>query len=154
MSQLTLSQFLNKYGTDTKTNFDLLHHAKELNIKPFRVVMINELKKLKKILSKKGYVASKPVYIICNYQTTEQKGSHWTALYKNLEKVYFFDSYGVQPDLEILRFLEEGVYSSFKIQPDNTKMCGSLCLYLLYKLSKGFNFYDIVLEMATAPFLE
>ncbi len=57
------------------SNFDLLHHAKELNIKPFYCVMTNELKKLKRILDK-----NKTVYIICNYQTTNDSGTHWCAL--------------------------------------------------------------------------
>jgi hypothetical protein len=137
---LTITEFLDRYGVDTTTNFDLLHHAKELNIKPFRVVMTNELKKLKKILAK-------TVYVICNYQTTNEEGTHWCAIYRNHGNNYFFDSYGIQPDLEVLDFLEEGVHSTFKIQPIGSRMCGTLCLYLLYKLSKGYNFYDTVLDM-------
>ncbi len=147
MTTMNIKQFLDQYGTDTKSNFDLLHHAKELNIKPFRVVMTNELKKLKKILDKKGNGVARTVYIICNYQTTNDSGTHWTALYSNQGKNYFFDSYGIQPDSEVLDLLGEGVHSTFRIQPYGSKMCGSLCLYLLYKLSKGYNFYDTVLEM-------
>jgi hypothetical protein len=45
---LTIQEFLNKYGTDSTSNFDLMRWAKELNIKPFKVLMRNELKSLRK----------------------------------------------------------------------------------------------------------
>ena len=135
---MNLKQFLDIYGLDTSTNFDLLKWAKELKIHNFKVLMKNELYKLKK---------TKKNFIICNYQTTKEGGTHWTALYKNKDKVYYFDSYGLQPDFEVLNFLDKGVYSTFKIQKDNARYCGQLCLYVLYKLSKGYDFYDIVLEL-------
>jgi hypothetical protein len=138
---MNITEFLDRYGVDTTTNFQLLHYAKELNIKPFRVVMTNELKKLKKILDKKV-----TVYVICNYQTTSEGGTHWCALYRNQGNNYFFDSYGIQPDLEVLDFLGEGVSSTFRIQPVGSRMCGTLSLFTLYRLSKGYNFYDTVLE--------
>ncbi len=45
---LSIKEFLDRYGEDTTTNFQLLHYAKELGIKPFKVIMRNELYKLKK----------------------------------------------------------------------------------------------------------
>jgi hypothetical protein len=130
---LTIQEFLNKYGTDSTSNFDLMRWAKELNIKPFKVLMRNELKRSRKTL-REGY-------IICNYQTTEDGGTHWVCFTPS----FYFDSYGIQPFPEVKSFLKNGaVYSTFRIQPDSSKMCGQLCLYVLYKLSKGNDFYDTI----------
>ncbi len=44
-------------------------------------------------------------------------------------------------------FIEHGTYSTFLIQPENTKICGQLCLYIPFKLNNGEDFYNVVLEM-------
>jgi hypothetical protein len=51
---MCIKQFLEKYGTDTTTNFQLLRWAKELGIKPFKILIRNELYKLQK--TKKVYI--------------------------------------------------------------------------------------------------
>src|SRR5829696_6867596 len=136
---MSLKVFLNKYGEDSTSNFQLLKYAKDLGIKPFKVVMRNELYKLKK---------TKKNYIIANYQTTNEKGVHWVALYRNSNsKSFYFDSYGIVPFQEAEEFLGNGVYSTFKIQPTGSKMCGQLALFFFFSLSKGRDFFDIVLEM-------
>ncbi len=68
-------------------------------------------------------------------------------MYKGKDISSYFDSYGIQPLPAAIDFLEEGVYNTFKIQPDDSKMCGILCLYVLYSLHNGKSFYDTVLEM-------
>jgi len=139
---LSIKEFLDRYGEDTTSNFQLLHYAKELGIKPFKVIMRNELYKLKK---------TKKNYIICNYHTTEEPGIHWVAIYKDTNKDlgYYFNSYGKQPFKEAIDFLnvKNRFYSSFKIQSDGMKLCGQLSLYVLYRLSKGYDFFDIILDL-------
>ncbi len=83
---LTLPEFLEKYGVDTTTNFQLLHWAKrELDIKIFYYVKQNEIKTLKSL-------NKRPLYIIANYQTTVENGSHHIALYKSYKDSFFFYS--------------------------------------------------------------
>jgi hypothetical protein len=74
---------------------------------------------------------------------------HWISFFRDKDVSYYFDSYGIIPFREAVNFLDtkERYYSSFQIQQPNTKLCGELSLYVLYKLSKGFDFFDIVLEM-------
>ena len=36
---------------------------------------------------------------------SKEQGVHWSALYINKDKTYFFDSYGLVPIQEILDFL-------------------------------------------------
>jgi hypothetical protein len=146
MASLPLQQFLDKYGTDTTSNFQLLSWSKDLGIPKLYCIMRNELKKLEKLKTK-----TKPLYIICNYQTSDESGIHWVALYKDKSKdlSYYFDSYGIQPFKEAIDFLDtkDRYYSSFQIQKLGTKICGSLCLYVLYKLSQDEDFFDIVLKL-------
>ncbi len=140
---LSISQFLDRYGTDTTTNFQLIQYAKELGIKPFKVIMRNELKKLKKLQEKN----KEKYFIICNYQTTKESGTHWTGIYKDKDKSFYIDSYGLQPFHEAIDFMNDYTYSTFKIQKDGQKLCGQISLYVLYKLSKGEDFYSTVLDL-------
>lgn len=142
---MDIKTFLDKYGRDTSTNFDLLSYAKDLNIPNFHVLMRNELKKLKRI-------NNTPVYIICNYQTTSEKGSHWIGLYKNKTKDigYYFDSFSISPFKEAIDFMQDvndRCYSTFEIQSLGTKICGQICLYVLFKLSVGEDFYSTILDL-------
>ena len=134
---MDLPEFLDKYGSDATSNFDLLRWSKQLGIPNFKVLMRNELCKLKK---------TKKNYVICNYQTTSQKGIHWVALFrKDNEENYYFDSYGLQPFKEAIDFLgPHYIYSTFKIQKPIQKCCGQLSLYCL---KNGKNYYDTVLDM-------
>src|SRR5438093_9315696 len=118
---MDLKDFLNKFGDSTTTNFQLIKWSKELGIKPFYYVMRNEIKKLKKI---KIF----PVYIIANYQTTSESGSHHVALCRDSERSFYLDPFGIHPFKEAINFLEDGVYRTFKIQPIVSSMCGQLCL--------------------------
>lgn len=144
----SITEFLNQYGSDSTSNFQLLEWSKQLRIPKLCVRMVDELGDLEQ-------GGSKPVYVICNYQSTNDIGTHWTALYKDKKRAYFFDPYGIQPFPEAIHFLENGVYSTFRIQPDGSKICGVLCLFVLYKLSRGEDFYDVVLklneDMETCP---
>ena len=132
----TLNNFLFKYGVDTTTNFDLKDIAKDLGIK-VKVVMHDELKDLNK--SQKN--------LVINLDSSENKGSHWVCLYLGLDKnKYYFDPYGVLP-IAAVQNLDGLLYNTLQIQPDDTKMCGQLCLYVLYNLEKGEEFEDLMLSM-------
>jgi hypothetical protein len=107
--------------------------------------MRNELKKLKKLKLK-----SKPLYIICNYDTTENDGIHWISIYKNKAKniAYYFNSYGGIPFKEAMDFLDDitnRYYSTFQLQKYNERFCGQISLWTLFRLSQGDDFFDCVL---------
>ena len=103
--------------------------------------MSNEINKLK---SKQP-----PIYAVVNYKSDKFKGTHWICLYKDNKKSYYFDSYGLQIIPELESYLRGGIQSTFKIQPHNTTMCGSLCMFILYKLSKDEDFFYTILELNT-----
>ena len=85
---MNIHNFLNKYGTDSTTNLQLIRYAKELSIPNFHCIMRNELKSLRKL-------KKLPIFIICNYQATDENGTHWIAMYKDNKNSFYFDSYGI-----------------------------------------------------------
>ena len=134
----SLKEFLWKYGSDTTTNFDLKKIAKDLGIK-CHIIMCDEINNY---LDKEN--------LIINLQTIKEKGSHWVLCSKKF-KIYF-DSYGVVPIKNIDTYLqnhnvEKFVYNTIQVQENNTKICGQLCLYVLYKLEERGKFEDIVLSL-------
>jgi hypothetical protein len=135
---MTIKEVMDKYGTNSTTNFDLIKMANDWGFK-IHYAMRDEIKYLKK--------KKLPISIIANYQTSKESGIHHVALYKSKTESYYFDSYGIIPFKEAQDFLKHGIFSSLHIQPDGTRICGQISLFLLYKLSHGYDFYDTVLEL-------
>ena len=139
---MRLEKFLEKYGTNTTSIFDLNNIKKDLWLSDLSIIMSDELK-LKSKSKSKSY--------IMNYQTTKERGSHWVLVVlgtrdSRLYKIYF-DSYGIVPPDNVFEYLGDFTYNTMQVQPEGTSMCGQLCLYVYYKLMKGYQFEDIVLEM-------
>jgi hypothetical protein len=87
--------------------------------------------------------------LVLNIDHSENNGTHWTCLSIRDDKLYYFDSYGFPPPLEVADYYEgkNRFYNSFKIQQYNEVICGHYCIYVLYRLSNGCNFYDILDEL-------
>jgi hypothetical protein len=142
---LTLSQFLDKFGEDTTSNFDLLQWSKQLGIQNFHYAMRDEMKNFIKGPQTEG---KRPIFIIANYETSRETGSHHVALYKDIDHAYYFNSFGTQPFKEAINFLgNHHIYSTFQIQKMDEKCCGQLSLYFLYCLHNGKNYYDTIFDM-------
>lgn len=139
---ITFKEFLNKYGVSSTTNFDLMQIARDYGktfYKHFRVVMRDELKDIPKHVK----------YIICNNQDSTNVGSHWTAIFRDSNKAYVFDSYGRAPSEDINTFLgytTDRYYSTFVVQT-NQQFCGQVCMWLLYNLFNGKDYFDIILNL-------
>ena len=74
-----------------------------------------------KIYSDKGFV---------NIDIGSQGVTHWTCFIVKNNKLYYFDSFGVQPDKFLLKQLRKPrINHNYKIQDINSKLCGSYCLY-------------------------
>ena len=134
----------NKFCTDnnikleTTSNYDLINYAKQLKIKYFRGVFMRD-NLANKIRSKDGIV---------NLEPDSEIGSHWCCYYKINKDKYYFDSFGLNPTNEMLKYLKKGgCLNTFEIQPIGSVICGQLCLYVLYRLSNGSNFINILLDL-------
>ena len=118
------------------TNFDLINAVKELKIKCFRGVYLLDTLPGKPNKKECGIV---------NLDKSGGPGTHWVAWYKNGNNKIYFDSYGIQPPKEIIKYLGKGIeYNTDQLQPRETVFCGHLCLYVLKELNEGVDFQSII----------
>ena len=122
------------------TNIQLENAASRLKLKNFRgVFMIDEIDKLTQLGQECGILASK---------TSKEDDMHWTCWFKNGKSKYYFDSFGLTPTKEIIKYLKSPIlYSTFQIQQFNEETCGEWCLYVLDRLNKQEDFTDIILDV-------
>ena len=81
-----------------------------------------------KISTKKGFV---------NIDNGEQGGTHWTCFLINKDGSFYFDSFGISPDKFLLNQLPKPITSSkYKIQHNDSMLCGSYCLYFFYLMER------------------
>lgn len=97
-----------------------------------------------------GEVPSLNEFTIFNTDNTDGEGTHWTCNMIKNNKSYYFDSYGLYPFLEVQKYLsniKERFYNSFQIQRKEEVICGHYCLYVIFCLNNGMNFYDTLSEL-------
>jgi len=67
---------------------------------------------------------------------------------KIMGKKFYFDSFGLQPPLEIIGYLKSPIYyNTEQIQPRYQVFCGHLCLYVLTEMMRGRNLQEIINEL-------
>ena len=117
------------------SNFQMLDAAKKLKIKNMRGVFVrDELPKRSK----------KVECGILNLDNSQGNGTHWTAWIKNGNEKLYFDSFGLAPPVELVKYPKDPVYyNSERIQPDCEMYCGHLCLYVLKKCESE-NFQQVI----------
>ena len=84
--------------------------------------------------------------IILNIDDSSGDGTHWTCLFNKNGICLYFDSYGFEPPIEVRKYYN-GYYNTFKIQTPKEVICGHYCIYVLYKLSNGALFTDVLNEL-------
>ena len=110
--------------------------ARKLKISYFRGVFL--LDTLPRKLNKKECG-------IVNFDKSGGSGTHWVAWYKNGKTKIYFDSYCVQPQLEVIHYLGSPIhYNTDQLQPAGEVFCGHLCLYVLKELSEGREFQKVL----------
>ena len=78
------------------SNFELEDAAMKLKIPYFRGVFLLDTLPRKSNKKECGIV---------NFDKSGGPGTHWVAWYKNGKTKIYFDSYGVQPPLEVIKYL-------------------------------------------------
>ena len=133
------------------SNFDLEDAARKLKIPYFRGVFLLDALPRKPNKKECGIV---------NFDKSGGPGTHWVAWYKNGKTKIYFDSYGVQPPLEVIKYLERPIhYNTDQLQPAGEVFAG-ICVYTFLKNlvratnSKIFsiNFFDIYKTMPVDKF--
>ena len=117
-------------------NFELVDAARKLKIPYFKGVFLLDTLPRKPNKKECGIV---------NFDKSSGPGTHWVAWYKNSKTKIYFDSYGVQPPLEVIKYLGSSIhYNTDKLQTAGEVFCGHLCLYVLKELSDGHPFRDVL----------
>ena len=124
------------------SNFQIIDKCIKLKIKNFKgVFMRNELP---------NYKISYNECFILNLDDKDGSGTHWTCVFIKNGVCYYFDSFGFPPPIEVNEYLckfDKRYYNSFEIQKGNQVICGHLCIYMLIKLNRNINFYEILDEL-------
>ena len=111
-------------------NFELEEAVKKLNIKNFRGVFMRDQ------LPKKARKIECGIINLDDEGNSPpgSKGTHWTCWKKNNKEIIYFDSFGIQPPLEIINYLGSDItYSNIQLQEPHQVICGHLCLFILHK---------------------
>ena len=117
------------------SNFELEDAVKKLKIPYFRGVFL--LDTLPKKPNKKDCG-------ILNFDKSGGSGTHWVAWYKNGKNKIYLDSYGVQPPIEVIRYLGKPIrYNTDQVQLAGQVFCRHLCLCVLKELSAGYEFQKV-----------
>lgn len=89
-------------------------------------------------------------YIIFNLDDEQNQGTHWVALYISVsdKRLYYFDPYGIAPPDEIVKQSKKNKYRLFyttnRIQPDKSILCGYYAVAFLYYMFKGNTVYNFL----------
>ena len=137
----TFGDFISQFKKiEPLSNFQIIDKCKELKIKNFKgVFMRDEIR---------NEIATDNECMVINTDHSDNEGTHWTCLFIKNGTSYYFDSYGFEPTLEVKEYCKEPrYYSSDRIQKFNEVICGHYCIYVLYKLSNGINFDEILDEL-------
>ena len=118
------------------SNIQLVDAAHKLKISNFRGVFLRDELPKRPRMNESG---------ILNLDRSSGDGTHWVCWIKNGNRKMYFDSYGLLPPTEIIKYLNNNVYyNSERVQPDNQVFCGHLCLYVMKKINEGLGFQEVV----------
>jgi len=124
---------------DGMSNYEVISKADKLELPNFRYFMRDDLCKA---------ICKKQECSVVNLNTSKQQGSHHTCYWVSNNKKYYFDSFGVVPPKELVKYLKSPImYSTHQIQQYNDANCSEWCLYMLNELHKGKDFIDIIIEI-------
>lgn len=111
------------------SNYDILQLIVKLQIPHFRGVFMRDT-----LLKEKKRMTARECWIL-NHGTSHTDGTHWTALAKNNNTAFYFDSFGkLPPPFEVINYLNKNIrlyYNAKRYQNYGTAICGHLCLRFL-----------------------
>ena len=93
-------------------------------------------------------------YVI-NFDEYADVGTHWIALFCNRSEIVYFDKFGVEhvPE-EIKEFVgnENIIANIFRVQPNNSVMCGYFCIGFIDFMLAGKKLTDFTSLFSTHDF--
>ena len=92
----------------------------------------------------------KKFYIVNMEDSNKTGGTHWVAIYNRLSMCIYYDSFGLHPPPDIVKFMKTSrkkmVMSDVQIQNIKSNACGYYCLIVIDLLESGIPFTDIILD--------
>jgi len=121
------------------SNLALQEAVEKLEISHFRGVYLRDTLPKRALKNECG---------ILNLDDSSGSGTHWVAWFKKDRTKYYFDSFGIQPPLELIAYLKDPIlYPTEQIQSGDQVICGHLCLYVLKRLSTGVDYQLIINDL-------
>jgi len=121
------------------SNVELLDTVKKIDIPGFRGVFVRDNLPSKSRKDECG---------ILNLDDSSGTGTHWVAWSRTNKNKFYFDSYGIQPPLELVEYLKDPIlYNTERLQAKDQVFCGHLCLFVLKQLSLGHHLQEIVNDL-------
>lgn len=123
--------YINSYfGNHALSNIEIDLFAKRYRIKYWRGVYMRDSlpKKIRRNES-----------AVVNLDSKNRPGTHWVCYFKKGDIVWYMDSFGVCPTVELIKYFGKNstvIYSSERIQGFDAINCGHLCLQFLIEHSK------------------
>ena len=130
------------------TNLEIENYVAKLQIPYFRGVFMRDTLPAK---------AKRVECAIVNLNTSKEIGSHWVCFVKIGKTRIYFDSFGQDVPIEIVKYLKST--KEFKkdvaviaqntdiVQRVNTHVCGHLCLFVLTSLMREHLSYQQILDI-------
>ena len=94
---------------------------------------------------------TKPRVYICNVDNSSQPGTHWLAIERHGDNVYYFDSFGLPPVLKedltekITRMTNNRLFwNNVPLQEPSTNVCGYYCVIYCLLRSRHWTFDEII----------
>ena len=77
---------------------------------------------------------------ILNLDSSSGDGAYLVMWFERGKDKFYFDSYGVQPPIELIAYLKSPIfYNGERVQQNGEVFCGHVCLFTLKQLSLGNN---------------
>src|SRR3989441_12527301 len=140
---MSFDSFLKTFNKiEPLSNFQIIDKCKKFKIRNFKgVFMRNELPNDK--------ISYNECFIL-NLDDKDGNGTHWMCIFIKNGVCYYFDSFGLPHPIEVneyFRKFNKRYYNSFEIQKGNQVICGHFCIYMLIKLNRNIEFYEILDEL-------
>ncbi len=96
----------------------------------------------------------KDKFYIINLDDDDGMGTHWTCVLHNDGSVFYFDSCGGPPSIQILSFTKKyknnRIYNLLQLQNLNSNLCGYYCLYVIHMMVfNKLKFLDVLNNFTT-----
>jgi len=120
------------------TNFELMDFMKINNLDG-DVMMREEYKGDK----------TKNKMTILNLDKKQNNGTHWVGVFKDGDKIIYFDPFGNPPCDSVVALKNNNTrlfYADNQIQPQKSILCGYFCCCFLYWMNKGKDLHDFLYQ--------